>query len=148
MAKQIHFRTRCCQKFTFPNNLPVKVVHDSISYKKVTGRICPSSTGVKQGGSKDCHLQNTKMYKNGENDSLQCSTLPKIYIISKKASKKVVHTLVSYKKVSVCICLKKIFSKTRSAILKICPHFIDYKNYRKIVLTVFKVILKFFSKFP
>ncbi len=42
----------------------------------------------------------------------------------------------------------KIFSKTRYPLLKICPYFINYKNFLKIFSTIFKVLLKFFLKFP
>ncbi len=43
MAKQIHFRAEHCQKYALRQKfLQIKVVKDSILYKKVSGRICVS----------------------------------------------------------------------------------------------------------
>ncbi len=50
--------------------------------------ICLPPLGVQLVGSKNCHLRNIIMYKNGKVDSLQSTMLPKIRIISKNASNK------------------------------------------------------------
>ncbi len=50
-----------CKKF-----LQVKIVKDSILYKKVSGHICLSPLKGKPEGSKDCHFPNIKIYENGK----------------------------------------------------------------------------------
>ncbi len=44
MAKLIHFRNKCRQKYAlYRKRLQIKVLEHSISYEKVSGRICPST---------------------------------------------------------------------------------------------------------
>ncbi len=56
--------------------------------QKICGRICLSPSGVELGGSKDSHVWHIIMYINGKVDSLYGSTLSKIRVISKNASRK------------------------------------------------------------
>ncbi len=66
----------------------VKVIKNWISCKIVRGHTCLSLLGVELWGSKDYHLWNIIMYRNGKADSLEGSTLPKLPIISKNCSSK------------------------------------------------------------
>ncbi len=68
--------TKSCSKLNFVQKSPR--THTLIS---------PPS-GVELGGSKDSHLCQIIMYKNGKVDSVWGSTLPKIRIASKKALNK------------------------------------------------------------
>ncbi len=51
MAKMIYLRVECCQKYAlYRKRLQIKVPEHSISYKKVSGRICLSPARGELGG--------------------------------------------------------------------------------------------------
>ncbi len=58
MAKKIHFRTSRCQKYAlYQKRLQIKVVPNSISYKKVSVCMCLISPRSGAGGPKNCQFQ-------------------------------------------------------------------------------------------
>ncbi len=61
---KVDFRAERCQKYALCQKfLQIKIVKDSVWYKKVSGRVCLISPRGEIRGSKDCHLQNIKCTK-------------------------------------------------------------------------------------
>ncbi len=100
MRKWIHFKARRCQKSALyqKKKLRIKVVKDSVSYKRNSGPICLPSPAVELGGSEDWFVSNIILYRNGKVNSLSGSTLPKIHIIWENASNKSCRALNSVQK--------------------------------------------------
>ncbi len=82
----------------------IKVGKHSISYQKVSGRICLLPLGGELGACKDWHFWNMTMYKNGKVNSLQGQTLPKIRLFQKFFWIKVLKNSILYQKISGHIC--------------------------------------------
>ncbi len=57
MGMYIYFRAQHCQKYAlYQKMLQIKVLHNSISYKKLIERIYLSPLGMELRGSKDFYL--------------------------------------------------------------------------------------------
>ncbi len=90
-----------CQIF-----LQIKVVKNSISYKKVSGRLClsPPTPWGEVGSFKDCHFQNIKCKKKAKWIHFRTRCYQKYALYQKPLQIKVVQDSISYKKVCECIC--------------------------------------------
>ncbi len=70
---------KCCQRYAlFQKLFQTEIVKHSISYRKVSGRVCLSPPGGELQVSKDWHFQNITMDENGKVSSLKSRTLSKI----------------------------------------------------------------------
>ncbi len=105
MARQIHFRAEHCQKYALCQKfLQVKIVKDSIWYKKVSGRVCISHPERTQGAPKivifekilNCMAKYIHFWAERCQKDALCQKMPQI---------KVVKDSVCYKNVSRGICL-------------------------------------------
>ncbi len=64
MENYIQFMAQHRQNYvSYQKKLQLKIVRDWISHKKVTGRLCLSSTSVEPGASKDWHIRSIILYE-------------------------------------------------------------------------------------
>ncbi len=97
----IHFRAEGCQKYwLYQKMIQIKVVENSISCKKLTGRVClsPPPPRVELWGSKDWLVSNILMYWNGKSRfTLWLNTAKNTDYMKKMFQIKVLAHEISYK---------------------------------------------------